>query len=46
MDNRFIKISESEELSGNETEVHIKEGFTISTIDSTAISNHSVVIIK
>jgi hypothetical protein len=32
-DNRFIKISESTKLSGNESEVHINEGFTIATMD-------------
>jgi hypothetical protein len=33
IDNRFIKISESTKLTGNETEVHINEGFTIATMD-------------
>ena len=33
IDNRFIKISESTKLSGNETEVHINEHFTIATMD-------------
>jgi hypothetical protein len=33
VDNRFMKISESTKLTGNETEVHINEGFTIATMD-------------
>ncbi len=32
-DGRFIKISESNKLTGNETEVHINEGFTIATMN-------------
>lgn len=33
IDNRFIRISENTELDGNETEVHVNEGFTISTVN-------------
>lgn len=32
-DGRFIKISESTKLSGNETDVHINENFTIATMN-------------
>jgi len=32
-DGRFIKISESTKLTGNETEVHINENFTIATMN-------------
>ena len=31
-DDRFIKISENLEITGNETDVHIKEGFLIATL--------------
>ena len=34
VDNRFIKITESDTLSGNETDVHINEGFIIATMNS------------
>ena len=32
-DNRFIAVSESKKLSGNEIEVHINENYKIATVD-------------